>query len=121
MRTLNVHALVEGFTILPADETVSQLELTISQYEVLGSLVFLRGVITNPDDTLIREPSIYATVRNNEGLILSAGWETPIDLLDAGEASEFELSLLLPRGAEPAMLEFDVIAFGLDTNENSDP
>ena len=121
MRTLNVHALVEGFAILPADETVSQLELTISQYEVLGSLVFLRGVITNPDDTLIREPSIYATVRNNEGLILSAGWETPIDLLDAGEASEFELSLLLPRGAEPAMLEFDVIAFGLDTNENSDP
>lgn len=121
MRTLNVHVLVEGIAILPAGETVSQLELTISQYEVLGSLVFLRGVITNPDDTLIRGPSIYATVRNNKGLILSAGWETPIDLLEAGEASEFELSLLLPRGAEPAMLEFDVIAFGLDADEDGSP
>ncbi len=116
MRTLSVHSSIEGVATLPADETVSQLELTISQYEVLGSLVFLRGVITNPDDTLMRVPSIYATVRNNEGLILSAGWETPIKLLEAGEASEFELSLLLPRGVEPAMLEFDVIAFGLDAD-----
>ncbi|TET98877.1 MAG: hypothetical protein E3J30_05815 [Anaerolineales bacterium] len=121
MRTLNVSSSVEGIATLSPYETVSQLELSISQYEILGSLVFLRGVIINPDDTLIREPSIYATVRNGEGLILSAGWETPAELLEAGEASEFELSLLLPRGADPAMLEFDVIAFGLDVDEDGSP
>ncbi len=118
MRTLNVHSSVEGFATLPPDETISQLELSISQYEVIGSLVFLRGVIFNPDDSLIREPSIYATMRNKEGLILSAGWETPVELLEAGEASEFGLSLLLPRGVDPAMVEFDMIAFGLVTDEN---
>lgn len=116
MRTLNAHALVEGVAPLAADETVSLLELSISQYEALGSIVFLRGVITNPGDTLISEPSIYATARNEEGLILSAGWVSPTEFLEAGEASDFELSLLLPREADPAMLEYDVIAFGLDAN-----
>ena len=121
MRTLNVHASVEGIAILPADETVSQLEMSISQYEALSSIVFLRGMIKNPGDTLIWLPSVYATVRDNGGLILSAEWENPAELLLAGEASEFELSLLLPRGADPAMLEFDVIAFGLEADENSSP
>jgi len=107
---------VEGIATLAADETVSLLELSISQYEAFGSIVFLRGVIINPGDTLIREPSIYATARNEEGLILSAGWVSPAELLEAGEASDFELSLLLPRETDPAMLEYDVIAFGLDAN-----
>ncbi len=117
MLTLNVHALVEGIATLPADETVSLLELSVSQYEALGSIVFLRGVIINPNDTLIREPSIYTTVRNEDGLILSAGWVSPAELLGPGEASDFELSLLLPRGADPAMLEYDVIALGLNADE----
>lgn len=121
MRALNVHSSLEGIVTVPADGTVSQLELTISQYEVLGSLVFLRGVITNPEGILSQEPSIYATVRDNKGRILSAGWETPIELLKAGEASEFELSILLPRGADPAMLEFDVIAFGLVADQDGSP
>jgi len=77
----------------------------------------LRGVIINPNDTLIREPSIYTTVRNEDGLILSAGWVSPAELLGPGEASDFELSLLLPRGADPAMLEYDVIALGLNADE----
>jgi hypothetical protein len=117
MRTLNAHASVEGVDTLAADETVSLLELSISQYEALGSIVFLRGVIINPDDTLIREPSIYVTARNEKGLIITAGWVSPAELLKAGEASDFELSLLLPRGADPAMLEYDVIAFGLDADD----
>ena len=114
MHTLNAHTSIEGVTTLAADETVSVLELNISQYEALGSIVFLRGVITNPGDTLIRQPSIYATARNEEGLIISAGWISPTELLESGEASDFELSLGLPREADPAMLEYDVIAFGLD-------
>ncbi len=113
MRSLNANASVEGVATLTTDETVSLLELSISQYEAFGSIVFLRGVITNPDNTLIRQPSIYATARNEEGLILSAGWVSPAELLEAGDASDFELSLLLPREADPAMLEYDVIAFGL--------
>jgi hypothetical protein len=116
MRSLNAHASVEGVATLAADETVSLLELSISQYEALGSIVFLRGVITNPDNTLIRQPTIYTTVRNEEGLILSAGWVSPAEFLEAGEASDFELSLLLPREADPAMLEYDVIAVGLDAD-----
>ena len=116
MRTLNAHASVEGVATLAADETVSLLELRISQYEALGSIVFLRGVITNPDNTLIRQPTIYATARNEEGLILTAGWVSPAELLEAGEASDFELSLMVPREADPAMLEYDVIAFGLDAD-----
>jgi hypothetical protein len=118
MRNLNVHSSVEGIATLPPDVTISQLELSISQYEVIGSLVFLRGVILNPDDALMREPSIYAAMRNKEGRILSAGWETPVELLETGEAREFILSLLLPRGVDPAMVELDVIAFGLTTDEN---
>ncbi len=117
MRTLNVHASVEGVATLAADETVSLLELSISQYEALSSIVFLRGVIINPGETLIIEPVIYATARNEDGRILSAGWVSPAEILKAGEASDFELSLLLPRGADPAMLEYDVIAFGLDADE----
>ena len=116
MRTLNAYTSVEGVATLAADETVSLLELSISQYEALGSIVFLRGVITNPDNTLIRQPTIYATARNEQGLILSAGWVSPAELLEAGETSDFELSLLLPREADPAMFEYDVIAFGLDAN-----
>ncbi len=121
MRTLNVRSSVEGVATLPADRTVSQLGLSISQYEVLGSLVFLRGAISNPGDSLIRDPSVYAALGNEDGILLSAGWETPVDFLEAGEASEFELSLLLPRGADPATLEFDVIGFGLDADEDSRP
>jgi len=45
MRTLNARASIEGIATLAADETVSLLELSISQYEALGSIVFLRGVI----------------------------------------------------------------------------
>jgi hypothetical protein len=113
MRTLNAYASVEGVATLAADETVSLLELSISQYEALSSIVFLRGVTINPGNTLIRQPSIYATARNEEGLILSAGWVSPAEFLEAGEAINFELSLLLPREVDPAMLEYDVIAFGL--------
>ena len=57
MSTLEVHATVEGIATLPQDESVVQLELNILQYEVLGSLVFLRGLITNPSEAIIREPS----------------------------------------------------------------
>jgi hypothetical protein len=116
MRTLNAYTSVEGVATLAADETVSLLELSISQYEALGSIVFLRGVITNPDNTLIRQPTIYATARNEDGLILTAGWVSPAELLEVGEVVDFELSLLLPRDADPAMLEYDVIAFGLDAD-----
>ena len=60
-------------------------------------------------------------MRSNHGHLLSAGWETPIDQLEPGTANEFELSLYLPRNVNPAMLEFDVTAFGVDTGESSRP
>ena len=113
MRALDIHSSVEGISSLPADETVSQLMLSVSQYEAFDSLVFFHGEVTNGGNSPIHQPTVFVTARNSTGLLYAARWVTPVDSLAPGAGIEFELSLLLPGGADPAKLEFDVIAFGI--------
>jgi hypothetical protein len=111
---LQVEAWVDPRASAPVPDHRVQLEVRIDSFSSVGSAVFLRGAVTNPLSMSVTRPSLYAALRTTEGELLSAGWRELAPRLAAGERLEFVLDLPLPEDADPAMTEFDVVAFALE-------
>jgi hypothetical protein len=110
---LEVVAWVDRRASAPSPDHRSQLEVRIESLESVGSAVFLRGAVVNPQSVTVSRPSLYAAVRGTDGELLTAGWRELAARLAGGSRLEFVVDLPLPQGIDPAMSEFDVLAFGL--------
>lgn len=99
-----------------ADRPVPQaapLEVEIRSYEMIGSSIFMRGVISNSGDAEVFRPTVHCTIWTTGGELVSAGWNTPQASLEPGEGVQFILWMPQPEGADPTYFEPNVWAAGL--------
>jgi hypothetical protein len=110
---LTVQAWVDSFTPAEAGLAVVPLDLQMTSTEVIAGTLFLRGTVENNSAMAVRSPAVLSALRSTDGSPLTAGWKVVAESLDPGESASFVLELTLPRGADPVMAEYDVVASGL--------
>ncbi len=110
---LTAEILVDPYASRPSDRNLVQLDVQIIQFEPIGSSLFIKGEIFNPHEMRVEFATVLAAVRSTAGVLLTAGWTHLPEILHGDDSREFVLHLSLPQGADPAMNEYDVQAFGL--------
>ncbi|HEY43069.1 MAG TPA: hypothetical protein G4O11_03705 [Anaerolineae bacterium] len=110
---LTAETLIDRYASRPSDRTLVQLDVQITQYEPIGSSLFIKGVIFNPNKSGVESATVLAAVHSTAGELLTAGWTHLPEILPGNESREFVLHLSLPQGADPAMNEYDLQALGL--------
>ncbi len=108
---LDIQTYIHAGPALP--EARVPLSLQIEGIETVGSSIFFRGTMEGPGEAALRRPTVFATLRSTGGELLTAGWATPAEQLEAGEVLPFVLPLRLPQGVEPSAAEFDLRGFAL--------
>jgi hypothetical protein len=112
MEALNLIIKIEPNLSRDYDEVPIPLGFEIELLEALGSSLILKGSISNSTAVTLNDVTVLATARSTAGEVITAGWLTIVETLDPGEIATFVLPLAIPKGADPAMIEFDVQAFG---------
>lgn len=110
---LTAEILVDPYASRPSTRDIVQLDIQITQYEPIGSSLFIKGEIFNPQETEVESATVLAAVRSTGGELLTAGWIHLLEILPGYGSRDFVLHLSLPQGADLAMNEYDVQAFGL--------
>lgn len=110
---LTAEILVDPYASRPSNQNLVQLDVQITQFETIGSSLFIKGEIFNPQEINVESATVLAAVRSTAGELLTAGWTHLLEILPGNGSREFVLHLSLPQGADPAMNEYDVQAFGL--------
>lgn len=110
---LTAEILVDTHASRPSNRDLVQLEVQITQFEPIGSSLFIKGEIFNPQEVGVESATVLAAVRSTAGELLTAGWTHLLEILPGNDSREFVLHLSLPQGADPAMNEYDVQALGL--------
>jgi hypothetical protein len=110
---LTAEILIDQHASHPSDRTLVQLDVQVTQYEIIGSSLFIKGVIFNPYEKGVESTTVLAAIHSTAGNLLTAGWTELHEILPAKESSDFLLQLSLPQGADPAMSEYDLQALGL--------
>jgi len=115
---ITLEAYVQGRSSLPDAGAAFVLPVSISRFEAIGSSLFLRGTVSNPDSVPLRNATVFVSLRSTTGEPQSARWlelASPPD--EAGTV--FSVDLPLAAGVDPAMCEYDVRAFGLPLPDSS--
>jgi hypothetical protein len=94
------------------------LPVSIDQFEVIGSNVFLSGTVSNPASLPLRSATILVSLRSTSGEPQSARW---LELTPPPSQAGMEFSIDMPvaAGVDPAMCEYDVRALGLPLPDSS--
>ena len=88
------------------------LPVTVRQFEVIGSRLFLRGAITHPGSVRLASLMVYVTLRSTNGEPQTARWLSLAPPAPGGRM-DFAIDLPLPGGIDAAMSEYDLRALGL--------
>jgi len=110
---LEVDAWVDPLPALEAGLRLVPQAVHVTSFEAIGGTLFLQGTVENDTGARVISATVLAAVRSTEGLPLTAGWRVAAESLEAGESAAFVLELTLPRGADLAMSEYDVVASAL--------
>jgi hypothetical protein len=94
------------------------LPVSIHQFEIIGSNVFLSGTVSNPASFPLRIAEIFVSLRSTTGEPQTARWlELTPPPTEAG--MEFSIDMPVAAGVDPAMCEYDVRALGLPLPDSS--
>ena len=110
---LTAEILIDPYGSRPSNRILVQLDVQIIQFEPIGSSLFIKGEVFNPQEIGVESTTVLAAVRSTAGELLTAGWTHLLETLPGNDSREFVLHLSLPQGADPAMNEYDVQAFGI--------
>ena len=104
---------IDALRSRPALERMVDLKAEVSQFEAIGDLIFIRGMLTNEGLQTVSKPSILIVSRDQAGLVLDSAWASPAASLPGGESVGFELTMLIPLGSSSEMSEYDILAQGM--------
>jgi hypothetical protein len=110
---LTAEILIDPGATHPSNRNLVPLDVQIIQFEPIGSSLFIKGNIFNSQEMGVESATVLAAVRSTAGELLTAGWTHLLEILPGNDSREFLLHLSLPQGADPAMNEYDVQAFGI--------
>jgi hypothetical protein len=110
---LNVDIWIDPLRSQVSDWHTIPLEIQITSIEHIDRSIVFLGVITNRGPTLIRTPTITASLYSADGNLINTDYENPGASLHAGKSIDFTVSLSIPRDVELATIEFDLWSAGL--------
>ncbi len=110
---LHAQAWVDPPTSEEPDLRVVPLAVQLTSFEAIGGTLFLRGSVQNDTGERVLTATVLIAVRSIEGSPLTAGWGVAAEALEAGASADFVVELVLPRGTDLALSEYDVVADGL--------
>lgn len=89
------------------------LQLEVHLYEIVGSSIFIRGLVTNAGTLELYNPTVHATIFSTSGRLVSSDWHNPVAALLPGASEEFLLRLPLASEENPTTFEPHIWAAGL--------
>lgn len=110
---LRVTVWIDPLASAVSEPRVTELGVQVESFEPIGGSLFVRGAATNRASVTVESPTLFASVRSTEGILLSAGWEEIGPALEPGRTARFVLVLPLPDRMDLAMAEYDVRGLGL--------
>jgi hypothetical protein len=110
---LMAEIVIDHFASQPSDRKLVQLDLQITQFEPIGSSIFIKGTITNPHVIDVGSATVLAAARTTDGELITAGSTSISGTLTSNDVRDFVLNLTLPQGADSSMSEYDIQALGL--------
>lgn len=109
---LEIQMVVDPWKSLPSIENLITIPVSITQFEQIGSKLYLTGRVTNTQAKAVSHASTFITVYDIQGRTRAVGWSEPLGNLQAGESQNFRVDMLLPKDLDLTLTEFDVRAFG---------
>jgi hypothetical protein len=115
---LTLEAYVDAQPVPSNTGRTVMLAASIDQFEAIGSSVFLRGTVSNPDGIPLTRAMGFVSLRSTTGEPQSARW---LELVPPPGQEDTQISIDLPlaAGVDPAMCEYDVRALGLPLSDPS--
>ncbi len=113
---ITLEIAIDPWRSLPTLTTWIPLVVEITQFEPIGGRLYIRGVITNPHDSMVANPVTKLAILDVFGRTRAVGWRTLSDMLEPGTSIRFEMDLLIPENVDLNQVEFDLLAHGaIDT------
>ena len=109
---IEIRIFVDPWKALPSIESLLTIPVAITQFEQIGSKLYLRGEVTNPAAIPVTHAAVIITVYDVQGRTRAVGWSDPLVDLPVGDTQNFKVTLLIPKGLDLTLTEFDVRAFG---------
>jgi hypothetical protein len=110
---LEVQVHIDPWKTLPTLDPWTSLSVSITQFEQIGSRLYLRGEISNSTDGGLSDSAVLIRILDVQGRTRGTGWTDPLGPIDPDGTMAFDQSVLVPDGIDLSLLEFDVLAFGL--------
>jgi hypothetical protein len=109
---VEVQMSMDPWRTLPIIAEPVMMPVTLTQFEPIGSQLYLQGTVTNTHYTTLGNTSILFTIYDVRGRTRAVGWSELFGELDVGEAQSFNINLLIPKDLNINLTEFDVRAVG---------
>ena len=101
----------DAWKSLPSLEEPFQIPVAITQFEQIGSQLYLQAELTNTLSVPVFDAVIYLRVNDVRGRIRTVGWSDSLQRLPAGETQNLRINLPIPKDLALNLAEFDVRAF----------
>ena len=108
-----------SLTIVPyvadsaSEAVLEDLAAEVTGFEVIGSRLYLRGLVQAPEASAVLNPTLSASIVTAEGDLISAGWTLAAERADPGQSVAFLLSVPIPANTDLALAEYNVRAWGI--------
>jgi hypothetical protein len=110
MRALIADIIIDPLASHGVNSELISLELEVESLEIIGGSLFLEGTLQNPLDRAVSNAVVHASLRDSTGVVVSAHSAIAAEQIEGQGSQAFLLSLWIPDGSDPNMLEFDLYA-----------
>ncbi len=116
LETLNFDALdidvqIDQWKSLPILTPWKTIPVSISQFERIGSRLYLRGTVINNRESVLSESLVHLRVLDVYGRVRALGWKILPETLDPDTQRTFDLDFRLPDDIDLNLVEFDLRAY----------
>ena len=108
---LDIDVQIDQWKSLPTLTAWNTIPVSISQFERIGSRLYLRGTITNNREIVLSESIVHLRVLDVHGRVRALGWKILPEMLDPDTQRTFDLDLRLPDDIDLNLVEFDLRAY----------
>lgn len=107
-----IQFILDPWASIPVLVEPLAVPVSITQFEQIGSRLYVQGQINNPHDTRLAHAGILIRILDLRGNVQSAAWNDPLEGIESGETRSFTANLPLPKDLDLSLVEFDIRGFG---------